>query len=179
MKQLTKIFFVIFFIFSLLSQGQAAELQVGEKAPAFALPDASGKVYTLESAEFAKKVMVVFYVDPAMKKLNKHVEKALAESKEIDHGNNYVELYVSNLKASKAPNIAIKRAMKNKQESTDAVILLDKNYAMINLWGLKNHSSDIVVLDKDRICRYKYSGSLPPAEVEKLIEIIKEYQFQW
>jgi len=177
---LFKVFLIAFFMgFSLSLVGWTAELQVGEKAPSFALPDAFGKMYTLDSAEFEKKVMVVFYVDPEKKKWNKHVEKALAENKEIDHGNNYIGLYVSNLKASKAPDIAIKRAMQNKQENTDALVLLDKNYALVKLWGLKNHSSDVVVLDKSKICRYKYSGQLPPEEVEKVIEIIKEYQFQW
>jgi predicted transcriptional regulator len=70
----------------------------------------------------------------------------------------------------------IKRVIKNRRENTGSLILLDKNYSIIKAWGLKNHSSDIVVLDKEKICRYKYSGKLPPEEVEKLISIIKEYQ---
>jgi predicted transcriptional regulator len=54
--------------------------------------------------------------------------------------------------------------------------LLDDKYTILNLWGLKNHSSDLVVLDKDRICRYIYNGKLPKEEVIKAVNIIKEYQ---
>ena len=69
--------------------------------------------------------------------------------------------------------------MKNKQENTDSLILLDRDYTIIKLWGMKNHSSNVVILDKDKICRYKYSGKLPPEEVDKLIAVIKEYHCQW
>jgi predicted transcriptional regulator len=55
-------------------------------------------------------------------------------------------------------------------------ILLDYYYTILNLWGLKNDSSDVVVLDKDRICRYIYKGNLPAEEVAKLLKVIKEYQ---
>jgi len=41
---------------------------------------------------------------------------------------------------------------------------------------LKNKSSYIVVLDKEGICRYVYNGKLPPEEVTKLIDVIKQYQ---
>ncbi len=156
----------------------ADELQVGDKATNFILQDASGKAYSLESAEFQGKVISVFYVVPSKKNWNKHVEEALENNFELDRGNNYINIYISNLKASKMPDLVIKRAMKNKQENTDSLILLDRDYTLIKLWGMKNYSSNIVVLDKDKICRYKYSGKLPPEEVDKLIAVIKEYQFQ-
>ncbi|MBU1256008.1 YtfJ family protein, partial [Patescibacteria group bacterium] len=41
---------------------------------------------------------------------------------------------------------------------------------------LQNDSSNVVIVDKERICRYIYKGKLPPEEVAKVIEIIKEYQ---
>jgi predicted transcriptional regulator len=74
------------------------------------------------------------------------------------------------------PNFIIKSVIKNKQEKTGAIILLDDKYTMLHLWGLKNNSSDLVVLDKDRICRYIYRGKLPAEEVTKAVNIIKEYQ---
>jgi predicted transcriptional regulator len=80
------------------------------------------------------------------------------------------------MKASLLPDFAIARVIKSKQQETGATILLDHNYIILNSWGLKNKTSNIVVLDKERICRYIYKGKLPPAEVEKLINIIKEYQ---
>lgn len=154
----------------------AFELKVGDKAPDFSLKDSLGKVYTLESPEYKGRVMSIFYVSPDEKDLNNHVEDALLKDKDLDRKNAYKGLGITNLKASNMPNFIIKSVIKSKQEKTGSVILLDYDYSILNLWGMKNHSSDVVVLDKERICRYIYKGKLPPEEVTKLIDIIKEYQ---
>ncbi len=154
----------------------AAELKVGDKASDFSLKDSSGKVYSLTSAEFQGKVLSVFYVDPDEKDLNAHVENALLKAPGLERNTRYKSLGISNLRASKLPNFIIKSVIKNKQEKTGAVILLDYHYTILNLWGLKNHSASVVILDKERICRYVFNGKLPPAEVNKVINVIKEYQ---
>lgn len=154
----------------------AAELKVGEQAIDFKLKDSLGKEYTLNSPEFMGKVLSIFYVSPAEKDMNAHVEDVLLRDAGLDRNKRYRGLGISNNKASNLPNFVINRIIKSKQEKTGAIILVDDNYTILNLWGLKNHSSNIVVLDKERICRYIYKGKLPPAEVEKLINIIKEYQ---
>jgi predicted transcriptional regulator len=154
----------------------ADELKIGEKAPNFSLQDYSGKVYTLDSQEFQGRVISIFYNDPDKKTWNRHVEDVLLKDDGLNRKNNYMSLCITNLKASKLPNLIIKRVIKSRQEKTGSVILLDSDYNIIKTWGLKNYSSDIVVLDKERICRYVYNGKLPPEEVEKLISVIKEYQ---
>lgn len=154
----------------------AAELKVGEQPIDFRLKDSLGKEYTLNSPEFIGKVLSIFYVSPAEKDMNAHVEDALLKDTGLDRNRRYRGLGVSNNKASNWPNFVINRIIKSKQEKTGAIILVDNNYTILNLWGLKNHSSNVVVLDKERICRYIYKGKLPAAEVEKLITIIKEYQ---
>lgn len=167
---------VLIFVLSGVSSGFAAELKVGDKAPDFSLKDSSGKVYSLTSAEFQGKVLSVFYVDPDEKDLNAHVENALLKAPGLDRNTRYKGLGISNLKASKLPNFIIKSVIKNKQEKTGAVILLDYDYTVLHSWGLRNNSSSVVVLDKERICRYVYNGKLPSAEVEKVLKTIKEYQ---
>ena len=154
----------------------AAELKVGEQAIDFSLKDSMSKEYTLNSPELVGKVLSIFYVSPAEKDMNTHVEDALLKDAGLDRNKRYRGLGISNNKASSWPNFVINKIIKSKQEKTGAIILIDDNYTILNLWGLKNHSSNVVVLDKDRICRYIYKGKLPPAEVEKLINIIKEYQ---
>ena len=156
--------------------GFAAELKVGDKASDFSLKDSKGKAYSLYSPEFQGKVMSVFYVDPDEKDLNSHVEDALLKDPGLERNVRYKGLGITNLRASKMPNFLIKSVIKSKQEKTGAVILLDYDYVILNLWGLKNDTSSLVILDKDRICRYVYNGKLPPAEVEKVLKIIKEYQ---
>ncbi len=134
----------------------AAELKVGDKAPDFKQQDPTGKEYSLEDPRFKGKVLYIAYVDPDEKDTNNHVEDAL--KKERDSGGldkaRYEGLGFANLKATNLPNFIIKALIKSKQEKTGAVILLDYDYTILNLWGLKNDSSEVVVLDKERICRY-------------------------
>jgi predicted transcriptional regulator len=153
----------------------ATELKIGEKAPHLSLKDSQGNVFTLDSPEFKGRVLAGFYIDPDVRDLNRHVEDALIKDKEIDRQTSYKGFGIVNLKAGRLPNFIYKFSIKNQQEKTGNIILLDYDYTVLNLWGLKN-SSDVVVLDKERICRYIYSGKLPPDEVDKLIKVIKEYQ---
>lgn len=154
----------------------AAPLKVGDPAPDFALKDSTGKAYSLGHPDFKGKVMSIFYVDPDEKDLNAHVEDALLKDTGLDRGNRYKGLGITNLKATVMPNFLIKRVIKSKQEKTGAVILLDYDSTILNQWGLQDNTSSLVILDKDRICRYVFNGKLPPSEVEKVLSIIKEYQ---
>ena len=160
------------------SAAVAAELKVGDKAPDFKLKDSTGKEYSLDHPQFKGKVLYIAYIDPDEKDMNNHVEDAL--KKERDSGGldktRYEGFGFANLKATNLPNFIIKSLIKSKQEKTGAIVLLDYDYTILNLWGLKNDSSDGVVLDKERICRYVYNGKLPPEELAKMIQIIKEYQ---
>jgi predicted transcriptional regulator len=171
-------FFVLLVLFSTAAVSFAAQLQVGDKAPDFKMKDSAGKEYSLEDPRFKGKVLYVAYVDPDERDTNNHVEDAL--KREVDSGaldkTRYEGFGFANLKATALPNFLLKSLIKSKQEKTGAVVLLDYDYTILNLWGLKNDSSEIVVLDKERICRYKYSGKLPPEELAKMIRIIKEYQ---
>jgi len=158
------------------SAAVAAELKVGDKAPDFKLKDSTGKEYSLASADFEGKVISIFYVDPDEKDMNVHVEDALLKDPGLDRNTRYKGLGITNMKATALPNFLIKGIVKSKQEKTGAIILLDYDYTILNLWGLHNDSSNLVILDKERICRYIYKGKLPPEEVAKMIGIIKEYQ---
>jgi hypothetical protein len=172
------VFFILLTFVSTVAVSSAAELKVGDKAPDFKMKDSTGKEYSLEDQRFKGKVLYIAYVDPDERDTNNHVEDALI--KERDSGaldkTRYEGFGFANLKATSLPNFLIKALIKSKQEKTGAVVLLDYDYTILNLWGLKNDSSEIVVLDKERICRFKYSGKLPPEELVKMIQIIKEYQ---
>jgi len=172
------IFVTLLMLVSTVAVSFAAELKVGDRAPDFNMKDSTGKEYSLEDPRFKGKVLYIAYVDPDERDTNNHVEDALI--KEKDSGaldkTRYEGFGFANLKATSLPNFLIKALIKSKQEKTGAVVLLDYDYTILNLWGLKNDSSEIVVLDKERICRFKYSGKLPPEELVKMIRIIKEYQ---
>jgi predicted transcriptional regulator len=174
MKKAVLAFFFIF-LWCVLP-AWAVELKVGDKATGFSLKDLQGKVYTLDSDEFKGRVVSIFYIDPDKKGLNNHVEYALLREKGLDRDRAYKDLSIINMKSTRMPNFILKSVIKDKREKTGATILLDYDYSIVNLWGLKNHASSVVVLDKERIFRYIYTGKLPSEEVTKLINIIKEYQ---
>jgi predicted transcriptional regulator len=41
---------------------------------------------------------------------------------------------------------------------------------------MENDSSNLVVLDKNRICRYLYKGKIPESEIPTIIQIIKLHE---
>ena len=172
------VFALLLALFWVASSAVAAELKVGDKAPDFKLKDSTGKEYSLEHPQFKGKVLYIGYVDPDEKDTNNHVEDALKKEKEAGglDKTRYEGFGIVNLKASLMPNFLIKSAIKSKQEKTGAIIILDYDYTILNQWGLKNDASNVVVLDKERICRYVNSGKLPSEELAKMIQIIKEYQ---
>ena len=172
------VFVVLLALVWTVSVAAAAELKVGDKTPDFKLKDSTGKEYSLEDARFKGKVLYIAYVDPDEKDTNNHVEDTLKKEREsggLDKAR-YEGFGIVNLKASNLPNFIIKSSIKSKQEKTGAVILLDYDYTILNLWGMKNDSSDVLVVDKERICRYVFKGKLPQEELVKMIQIIKEYQ---
>jgi predicted transcriptional regulator len=155
----------------------AGELKVGDRAADFTLQDPTGKSYTLEAPEFRGKVLSIFYVDPDESDMNEHVSEALkkaADDKILDR-TYYKGFGVTNLKATWKPNVIIKAIVKGKQEKYQTTILLDYDYTILNLWGLQNDSSNLIVLDKERMCRYLYKGKIPDAEIPRIIALIKEY----
>jgi len=158
------------------SAATAAELKVGDKAADFSLNDSKGKPFTLQAPEFKGKVISIFYAGTGEADDNNPAQDALHNDKGLDRKTGYVGIGVANLKSSLVPNFVIKSVIKKKQDKTGATILLDPDYTLINIWGLKNKASNVVVLDKDRICRYLYKGKMPQAEVAKLLSVIKEYQ---
>ena len=154
----------------------AAELKIGDKVAEFQLKDPTGKEYSLDSPEFKGKVLSIFYVDPDEKDTNSHAEDALKADPGLERDKNYKGLGIADLKSTFKPNFIIKSIVKSKQEKTGAIILMDYDHTLVNLWGLKPDSSTLVVVDKERICRYMYCGKLPDDEVKKVIALIKEYQ---
>lgn len=174
MKKLWCLFFLFFLWF--VSPALAVELKVGDKAPDFSLKDSLGKEYALESPDMKGRVLYFNYADPGSKNMNKHVDDALKADQGLDRKKSYVGFGIANMKASLLPNFAIAAVVKSKQQETGAVILLDRDYTILNNWGLQNKVSNLIVLDKERICRYIHKGKLSEEEVPKLIQIIKEYQ---
>jgi len=156
----------------------AAELKVGDSAAGFKLNDPKGVEYSLDSPQYKGKVIVVFYADPGSKDVNNDLQNALKAAREAGtlDKKNYEGLGIVNVKDSIVPNFVLRSIIKSKQEETKATILIDPDYAVLNLWGLTKKTSNIIMLDKQRVCRYIFKGKVPAADIAKVIALIQEYQ---
>ena len=155
-----------------------ADINVGDRAAGFKLKDPTGTEYSLESPQYKGKVVVVFYADPGSKDLNNELQNALKAARESGkiNKNNYEGLGIVNLQDSVVPNFVLRRMIKSKQEETKAVILMDPDLSVLKLWGLTKKTSNIIMLDKQRVCRYLYKGKVPQAHIEQVIRLIQQYQ---
>jgi predicted transcriptional regulator len=161
------------------SFAMAAGLKVGDKAPDFRLKDAlTGTDYAMSSPEFAGRVLYIVYASTSAADDNDHVSDALKANKDLERFSNekkYRGMGIANQKDSGVPNFVIKSVVKSKQKKTGAIILLDPDFAIGNTWGVPHKIATSIVIDKDRIVRYIYSGKTPAENIPKLIELIKEY----
>ena len=161
------------------SFAMAAGLKVGDKAPDFKLKDAlTDKDFTLSSPEFAGRTIYLTYASTSAADDNNHVSDALKADKDLERlksEKKYCGLGIGNQKDSGVPNFVIKQVAKSKQKETGAVILLDPDFSIGNSWGVPKKIATSILLDKDRIVRYIYSGKTPAENIPKIIGLIKEY----
>jgi predicted transcriptional regulator len=89
--------------------------------------------------------------------------------------NKYVGLGIGNQKDSPVPNFIIKQVAKSKQKKTGAIILLDPDFAFGDMTGAPHKIATSILVDKQRVIRYIYSGKTPAENVPKLLDLIKKY----
>jgi predicted transcriptional regulator len=169
------IFSVLFALLTLIPiHGQTGvKLEVGMKAPDWAFGDKDKKEFTMNS--WAGKVLQVNYVDPDEKDLNEPyneaIDKAVKVDKTID-STLFKGIGITDCKSTWLPNGVIRSIAGNKAKKFKTVILFDYSATLQNLWGLPKDSYSVVILDKNRICRYIYKGKIPVSENEKIIQLI-------
>lgn len=170
-----KLIFTLFFIpvaFTSLF-AQAGKLEVGAKAPVWMFTDANKKEFTMDS--WAGKVLQVNYVDPDEQDLNEAynevLDKAVKTDKTIDSVY-FKGIGIVDTKSTWKPNGLIRSIAGNKAKKYKTTILFDYKGTLQEVWGLPRDSYSVVILDKNRVCRYVYSGKIPESENEKIIQMI-------
>jgi predicted transcriptional regulator len=170
-KLIITLFFIPIAITSLIAQ--AGKLEVGSKAPEWMFTDANKKEFTMDS--WAGKVLQVNYVDPDEQDLNEAynevLDKAVKTDKIID-STYFKGIGVVDTKSTWKPNGLIRTIAGNKAKKYKTTILFDYKGTLHEIWGMPKDSYSVVILDKNRICRYVYSGKIPESENEKIIQMI-------
>jgi uncharacterized protein len=152
------------------------ELKVGMKASDWSFKDADDQAFTMDSWE--GKVLVVNYVDPDESDLNDHFTDALKKAK--DEGllspETYKGIGIADCAATWKPNFAIRAIAGRKAKKYNSTILFDIDASLRNAWGLGKDTANVVVLDKNRICRAIVRGRVPDDQVAALVQLTIDLQ---
>lgn len=170
-KILTTVLFSLFVITILSGQ----KLAVGTKAPAWMFTDADRKEFTMDT--WAGKVLQVNYVDPDESELNEPFNEAVNKAVDVDKRisrDHFKGFGIVDTKSTWKPNGLIRAIAGKKAKKFDTTILFDYDGELQNSWGLPKDSYSVVILDKNRIVRALYTGKIPEADNEKIIQLIIE-----
>jgi len=149
------------------------KLEVGMKAPEWMFTDADKKQFTMNS--WAGKVLQVNYVDPDVSDLNDTFNDAVNKASDIDKRINkdfFKGFGIVDCKSTWKPDFLIRMIAGNKAKKYNTTILFDYTATLQKLWGLPKDDYTIVILDKNRVCRWLFKGKVPDTEIEKTIQMI-------
>ena len=177
MKKVIAVVFLVLLLGAVTSY--AAGLKVGDKIGDFKLNSAlDDKEYTLSSPEYAGRVVYIVYASSSSADDNDHVTEALKANKDLEllkKENKFISLGIGNQKDSPVPNFMIKIIASRKQKSSGAIILLDPDFIFGNLVGAPHKIATSILVDKERVVRYIYSGKTPAQNIPQLVDLIKKY----
>ncbi len=169
----------LIFLFSILmatllaSYGQDVSLEVGMQAPDWKLTDADGKEFSM--ASWPGKVLQINYVDPDDSDLNDPFNDAVKKAREVDSrisSETFKGFGVVDCKSTWKPNVLIRTIAGNKAKKFDTTILFDYKGNLQKLWGMSKDNYTVVIVDKNRVCRFLHKGKIPDSKVEEIIQLI-------
>jgi hypothetical protein len=167
---------LFFFFFSLFPCTCFCELPLGQIPPFVTLcGDSGGRTdgSCWNSGEIKGKVFTFFYIDPDERDLNEEAFKALERTHIPDE--KYGSVAVINLAATIWPDWLMGSVLKSKQkEYPQTLYVKDKKSVLVRAWHLQDHSSDILVFNKEGKTVFSKDGKLSQKEIEQLIMVIKQ-----
>ena len=170
------IFMLVASMFLLGTPVLAGEIEVGTKASDWSFKDSDKKEFSMES--WAGRVLMVNYVDPDESDLNEHFTDAMKKAKDDGRLNNvnYKGIGIADCAATWKPNFAIRAIAGKKAKKYKTVILFDYKAVLRTAWGLKKDTSNIIILDKNRVCQAIVRGRVPDDQVETLVRLVEDLQ---
>ena len=74
------------------------------------------------------------------------------------------------------PNFLIRKISGEKAKKFDSTILFDYDAKLRKSWGLKKNSYNVIILDKDRVCRAIVRGKITDEKQKELLQLILDLQ---
>ena len=155
---------------------KAEELKVGMKAPDWSFKDADDKEFT--PAFWNGKVTVINYVDPDESDLNEPFTDALkkAHKDKLLKDETYDGFGIVDCAATWKPDFLIRSIAGEKAKKYKSIILFDYDATLRTLWGLKRDTHNVIVLDKNRVCRKIVRGKIPDDQIASLVKLVVSLQ---
>jgi len=153
------------------------KLEVGMKASDWIFEDADGKDFTMD--EWAGKVLQVNYVDPDESEMNEPFNDAVKKAIDVDSlisRDKFKGMGIVDCKATWKPNFAIRMIAGKKAKKFNTTILFDYKAELRNAWGLKDDSYNVVILDKERVCRGIVRGKMTDEQIDEYLKLIIKLQ---
>lgn len=151
----------------------ALAINVGQKAKSFRLKTWSKKAYTLSS--FKKKVLMLWYEGGKSKEQNRWLKKKLKKIYDTNRipQKHWESVGIANFQEHWVSNWIIRKMIAREARETGALILCDVTGFMRKHYGFRNGRSNIYMLDKHRILRWKTSGPLSRKRGRQLIRLLR------
>lgn len=157
-------YFIILLWALLLPAGAESSTLIGAKAPEFSLLDQRDKMVTPD--QFIGKPVVLVASDKEGMKQNPAWRKALAER----YGGSIIAQGVADVR--KVPFFLKGSYKRDFQKDPDSIIL-DWEGAIFTAYGFAENVANIVLIDREGIVRYVYSGSADKDAIERLFREIE------
>jgi predicted transcriptional regulator len=161
----------------LFAENTSDGLEVGMHAPGWIFTDADGKDFTMDN--WAGKIIQINYVDPDESEMNEAFNDAVKKVIEVDSlisRDKFEGFGIGDCAATWKPNFAIRFIAARKAEKFDTTILFDYDAKLRKSWGLKKDSYNVIILDKDRVCRAIERGKITDEKQKALIQLIIDLQ---
>jgi predicted transcriptional regulator len=171
-KMIITLVFSLFGLAGIFGQ-QNVKLAVGMKAPDWMFTDADKKEFTMNS--WPGKVLQLNYVDPDESDLNDAFNDAVKKATDVEKTLSkdlFKGFGIVDCKSTWKPNGLIRMIAGNKAKKYDTTILFDYKAILQTEWGLPKDNYTVVILDKNRICRYIFEGHIPETEHKKIVDQI-------
>jgi predicted transcriptional regulator len=158
------------------SMASAEALMAGMKASDWSFKDSEGKAFSM--ASWDGKVLLVTYVDPDESDLNEHFTDAMKKAKDqgLLKDETYKGIGIADCKATWKPDVLIRTIAGNKAKKYNTTILFDYDAMLRNAWSLDIDTSNVILLDKNRVVQVIVRGKVPASEVASIVQIAIDLQ---
>ena len=164
---------LFFLIISPCVIAQKIDIQIGTKATEWEFLDADKNPFTMDT--WKGKVLQINYVDPDESDFNDEFNDLIKISIDVDSiisRDDFKGFGIVDCASTWKPDFLIRAIAGKKAKKFETTILFDYDAILRNQWNLAKDSYNVIILDKNKICRAIYRGKITTSENQEIIDLI-------